>query len=86
VTICLSKLIRIDSQYVHAEAVKPAIFLLQEAEFEGASEEFLKAHNHYSQGQNKEATAEALKTFESTLKSICNPQNRRINLGILLRN
>ncbi|MBI3009307.1 MAG: hypothetical protein HYY56_07365, partial [Candidatus Omnitrophica bacterium] len=64
-------IIRMDSQYVHAEAVRPAISLLQEAGFEGASEEFLNAHKHYRKGRNKEAIAEALKAFESTMKSIC---------------
>lgn len=66
-----SQIIRVDSQYLHAEVVRPAISLLQEAEFDGASEEFLKAHEHYRKGRNKEAIAEALKAFESTMKSIC---------------
>ncbi len=64
-------IIRMDSQYIHAEAVRPAISLLQEAGFDGASEEFLNAHKHYREGRNKEAIAEALKAFESTMKSIC---------------
>jgi hypothetical protein len=66
------EIIRIDSQYIHTAAIKPAIQLLHEAKFKGASEEFLKAHKHYREGKYKEATAEALKAFESTLKSICN--------------
>lgn len=66
------EIIRIDSQYIHAEAVKPAIQLLHDAKFYGASEEFLKAHKYYREGKYKEATAEALKSFESTLKCICN--------------
>lgn len=65
------ELIRIDSQYLHAETIKPAIQLLHELEFEGASSEFLSAHRHYREGNYKEATADALKSFESTLKSIC---------------
>ncbi len=35
-----SMLIRVDSQYLHAEAVKPALSLLSSAGFEGAQEEF----------------------------------------------
>jgi len=65
------KIISVDSQYIHAEAVRPAISLLQQSGFDGASEEFLKAHEHYRKGRNKEAIAEALKAFESTMKSIC---------------
>lgn len=65
------KIIPVDSQYIHTEAVRPAISLLQQAGFDGASEEFLNAHKHYREGRNKEAIAEALKAFESTMKSIC---------------
>jgi hypothetical protein len=65
------ELIRVDSQFVHAEVVKPALALLHEARFKGAQEEFLKAHDHYRHGRSKEAIAEALKSFESTMKAIC---------------
>lgn len=65
------EIVRVDSQYVHAEAVKPAIALLNTADFEGASDEFLKAHEHYRNGRNGEAISEALKAFESTMKIIC---------------
>ncbi len=65
------RIISVDSQYIHTEAVRPAMSLLQQAGFDGASEEFLKAHEHYRKGRNKEAIAEALKAFESTMKSIC---------------
>jgi hypothetical protein len=65
------KLIRVDSQYVHAEVTRPAISLLQDVEFTGASDEFLRAHEHYRKKRYKEAVAEALKAFESTMKSIC---------------
>lgn len=65
------ELVRIDSQYVHEEAVRPAISLLHDANFRGAEEEFLRAHQHYRQGNHKEAIGEALKAFESTMKAIC---------------
>jgi hypothetical protein len=65
------EIIKVDSQYIHTEVVRPALSLLQQSGFEGASEEFLKAHEHYRKGRNKEAIAEALKAFESTMKSIC---------------
>lgn len=66
------EIVRVDSQYLHAEVVKPAISLLNTAGFDGASEEFLKAHEHYRKGRMGEATSEALKAFESTMKAICN--------------
>lgn len=65
------EIVRVDSQYVHAEAVKPAISLLNTSGFSGASDEFLKAHEHYRKGRFVEATNEALKAFESTMKAIC---------------
>lgn len=65
------KIIRIDSTYVHAEITKPTLSLLSAGKFRGANEEYLKAHEHYKEGRNKECLAECLKAFESTLKVIC---------------
>jgi hypothetical protein len=67
------KIIRVDSKYLHAETVKPALQLLQGAGhgFSGPLEEFLKAHEHYRKDNPKEAILSAGKAFESTLKAIC---------------
>jgi hypothetical protein len=65
------RLIRVDSAFVHAEVVKPALSLLHEVAFHGASEEFIQAHDHYRGGRYPEAIAGALKAFESTMKAIC---------------
>ena len=65
------QIIRIDSEYTHEKTIKPALILLHETQFKGAEEEFLKAHDHYLHHRNKEAIAEALKAFESTLRTIC---------------
>lgn len=65
------QLVRVDSQYVHAEVVKPALALLAQKGFEGPEQEFLSAHRHYREGKHKEAINDALKSFESTLKAIC---------------
>lgn len=64
------QLMKVDSQYVHAQIVQPALSLLREVKFRGADDEFLKAHEHYRRGRNKEAITEALKAFESTMKAI----------------
>lgn len=64
-------LVRIDSQYMHAEVVEPALALLHDAGFTGPSEEFLRGHEHYRHGRNKEALVAALGAFESTMKAIC---------------
>ncbi len=65
------EIIRIDSQFIHAEVVKPAISLLHDARFSGPSQEFMKAHEFYRHGDHKQAITEALKALESTIKAIC---------------
>jgi len=65
------EIIRVDSQFLHAEAVKPTLSLLREDGFDGANEEFLSAHAHYRHGRYKECLVDALKAFESTMKAIC---------------
>lgn len=65
------EIIRIDSQLIHAEVVKPALTFLTKKRYAGAQEEFLRAHKHYRQGNAEEALNECLKAFESVMKSIC---------------
>lgn len=65
-----NKIMRIDSELIHTEAVKPALRLLNEKDYKGAQEEFLSAYEHYRHGKNKEALNDCLKSFESTMKSI----------------
>lgn len=65
------KIIRIDSELIHSDIVKPAIRFLSEKGFEGPSDEFLNAHTHYRKGVYKAAVTEANNAFESTLKVIC---------------
>ncbi len=66
------EIIRVDSELIHAEVVKPALALLHGAEYAaGAQAEFLKAHEHYRHGNAKEALNDCLKALESTMKAIC---------------
>lgn len=64
-------IVRVDSQFLHADAVKPSLALLNEAGFAGPAEEFMRAFDNHRKGDVKAAIAEALKAFESTMKSIC---------------
>ena len=66
-------IIRVDSKYIHAEAVRPALELLHGAGkgFAGPLQEFMQAHEYYRKGEDKDAITWALKAFESTLKAIC---------------
>ncbi|MGR9391456.1 STM4504/CBY_0614 family protein [Rhizobium leguminosarum] len=65
------EIIRVDSELIHAEAVKPALRLLNTKEYAGPHQEFLSAYEHYREGKNKEALNDCLKAFESTMKAIC---------------
>lgn len=66
-----NELIRIDNKLLHQEVIKPALHLLHLEEFKGAEEEFLKAFEYRRNNDNKNAILEALKSFESTMKTIC---------------
>ena len=64
-------LVRVDSQLIHCEVVRPTLNLLQDSKYEGTNEEFLSAHEHYRNRRYKECLTECLKAFESCLKAIC---------------
>jgi hypothetical protein len=68
-------LIRVDSEFAHKELIKPVLQMLQKEGFEGALSEFLKAHEHYRSQNTKDAMTWALKSFESTIKTICDARN-----------
>ncbi|MGY4490049.1 STM4504/CBY_0614 family protein [Pseudomonas sp. TE3610] len=69
------EILRVDSQLLHVEVIKPALRLLTGKAYAGAQEEFLRAHEHYRHGAPKEALNECLKSFESLMKSICLKRN-----------
>ncbi|MEC1303061.1 STM4504/CBY_0614 family protein [Lysinibacillus capsici] len=69
--IVKNQLIRIDNQFIHSEIVIRAINLLVDESFISVSDEFLKAYEHYKQGDYKDAVVNAGKAFESTMKTIC---------------
>jgi hypothetical protein len=65
------EMIRVDSQLIHTEVVKPTLVLLSANEYAGANAEFLKAFECYRKGDTKGCLNECLKAFESTMKAIC---------------
>jgi hypothetical protein len=65
------ELIRVDSQFMHSEVVKPTLSILKGKIYKGANDEFLKAHEHYRYGRHKECLNDSLKAFESVMKAIC---------------
>lgn len=75
------KVIRIDSQLLHSEVVKPAIGFLNIEGFEGARDEFFGAYEHYRHGNHEEALVDALKAFESTMKVILTANGKTYGAG-----
>jgi Domain of unknown function (DUF7014)/AbiJ N-terminal domain 4 len=65
------EIIRVDSELIHSEVVKPALKFLRGKFLVGAQQEYLKAHEHFRRGNTKGALNESLKAFESTMKAIC---------------
>lgn len=64
------RVLRIDSELLHTETVKPAISFLNQSEYVGPRDEFFGAYEHYRHGNLKEALNDALKAFESTIKVV----------------
>ena len=74
------QIIRIDSEFIHTETVKPTLKLLNQPHYAGAQQEFLKAHEHYLKGNAKEALNECLKAFESVMKAICDKREAGVTI------
>lgn len=68
------EIIKVDSQLIHTEIVKPALLLLHAKDYAGAQQEYLSAYEHYRHGKHKEALNDCLKAFESTMKIVCSKQ------------
>lgn len=65
------QIIRIDSKFVHAEAVIPTLTVLRRPEFATPQAEFLSAFEHFRHGNKPEVLVDCYKAFESTMKVIC---------------
>ena len=74
------ELIRVDSQFIHSEIVKPVLQLLgSDRSYRGANNEFLSAHEHYRHKRYKECLNDCLKSFESLMKSIHDKHSWKYN-------
>ncbi len=65
------QIIKVTSEYIHSEIVKPTLVLISDRRFAGSQSEFLTAHEHFREGRHKEAVTLALNSFESAIKTIC---------------
>lgn len=65
------ELVKVDSQFIHSDVVKPTLQILGEkSNYSGANDEFLSAHEHYRHQRYKECLNDCLKSFESLMKAI----------------
>ena len=74
-------IVRIDSEFIHSEIVKPMLSYLSKPGFEGPRDEMMKAYAHYRAGDNRSAITEANNAFESVLKVICDRRNWAYQTG-----
>lgn len=65
------RIVKLDSTYVHAEIIKPALQVIANKRFANVQTEFLRAHEHYRHARYEECLTDALKAFETTMKIIC---------------
>ncbi len=65
------RIVRVDSELLHAEVVRPVLQFLNQKGFAGPRDEFLSAYDHFRAGENRDVITDANNAFESTLKAIC---------------
>ncbi|HGN1344231.1 TPA: STM4504/CBY_0614 family protein [Pseudomonas aeruginosa] len=74
------EIIRVDSQLIHSEVVKPVLLILSgTSEYDGVLHEFMSAHEHYRNKKYKESLNDCLKSFESFMKAIHEKNNWNYN-------
>jgi hypothetical protein len=77
----LGRIVKVDSTFMHAEVVNPAIVLLAEKQFEGAAQEFGRALAAFREGRGKDAVTEAVRAVESTAKAILDARSWKYEKG-----
>lgn len=74
-------IVRIDSEYAHAEIVKPTLQLLADPIFDVANKDFRDAHIAYREGRAKDCVVASQRAFESALKAICSAKGWAYSKG-----
>ena len=67
-TIALPKVVRVDDNVAHKEAILPALSLLADVDYGGANDEFRNALDDYRKGDTADCVAKCGSAFESVLK------------------
>lgn len=64
-------IIKLESELLHSEVVRPLLAAMTAKPFQAALSEFHNAHEHYRHRRYKECLNDCLKSFESTMKAVC---------------
>ena len=73
------QVVRVDSQYYHAEVMKPTLQMLYNSRFKKAEKVFLDAHKHYLKGEGWQAVAGCGVALTEVLKEICRKRKWAFN-------
>jgi|GEM_PF-1746890 len=68
-------IMRIDSSHTYQEIIKPTLLLLSDSKFKNIDDEYRKAFEELKNGNYEGVLVEANKSFESTMKIICDLKN-----------
>ncbi len=69
------RIIRMDSELLHSETVKPALLFLFSPDYITANKEFLAAYDYYKKGKFGDANHNCRNAFESVMKIICSKRD-----------
>jgi len=71
VRVSFPKIVRVDEEVAHTEAVQPALSALSDAAYAGADDEFRKALDDYRKDDFEDCLGKCGSAFESVLKVLC---------------
>lgn len=73
------EIIKVNSQFLHAEIVVPVLMLISDSKFESVEKEYRMAHKYFREGDYEGCLVECAKAFESTLKIIGKERGWKVN-------
>lgn len=76
-----NQIIRIDSQHIHKEVIKPILQLLRDKGFKHVDKEYRLAHEHCRNKHIKDCIVACNRAFESMLKTICDVERWECEQG-----
>jgi len=81
VRVAFPRVVRVDEEIAHREAVMPALSVLGDPAYAGADDEFRRALQDYRAGDYADCLGKCGSAFESVLKVLCQKNNITIRSG-----